>query len=578
MTNTQHGFNGGPRSLATMLKEKYHSRTLLLVLTILFGASLSLAFIIGDIGFQGDDWWEFSWPYWFTFPQSTLECIKLYSRPIEGLYYVLLYESFGFNRFFYTLTALLLLAGSCAFLVRCLQNAFPCRISMSLVSGLFAFFLAPVSNLIYMWHTDNSRLANLFFWCSVYGFQKWVMASCSWTRLTIPAFFYLLASFTYENSTLMIFGVPLLLWPVYLRGARTLSTSKFVFRVFGAIIGLFAMFVIARFLVFGGGAVKQSSLIPPISLLLTYAMDLAVYLAYPFTDVTLDPVSWLWGVPIAIVTAVALFHLYKIETGYFAAVEGVNQTSIYVAFTGLAFLVLGLAPYLLAGYTSCVGFTSQSRIYSSASYGVAILLGLAVSSGSNPKVRFALRSLGVVYLCLMAVFLSSLRNEWQEAHRQRNRLCASLLDQVPGVAPNTTFLFLNLQSYITKNGVDRAVVFQGVEGLNEWIKMLYGKRNINAYFIYPNGAVDSNDQEYRQAAASKSGVVARGSIANGLIPLDSLLLFKRESDQLRLINELSQDGNLAAIEWHGISKIASNKELILLRSESAPPKRSLCGQ
>ncbi len=130
-----------PKSSGIFLREKYQTNVLILVLTILFVSSVSLALIIGDIGFQGDDWWEFSWPYWFSFPQSTLECVKQYSRPVEGLYYVLLYESFGLNRFFYTLTSLLLLAGSSALLVRCLQNAFPQRISLSVVSGFLPFSL-----------------------------------------------------------------------------------------------------------------------------------------------------------------------------------------------------------------------------------------------------------------------------------------------------------------------------------------------------------------------------------------------------------------------------------------------------
>lgn len=561
-----------------MLKEKVQSNTLTLVSIILFGSSVTLALIIGDIGFQGDDWWEFSWPYWFTFPQSTLECVKNYSRPVEGLYYVLLYESFGLNRFFYTLTSLFLLAGSCALLVRCLQNAFPLRISMSITSGIFAFFLTPISNLIYMWHTDNSRLANLFFWCSVYGFQRWVMESCSWTRLAFPAFFYLLASLTYENTTLMIFGVPFLVWPIYTRGARTLSTSKFVFRLFSSLMGVFALFVIARFMLFGGGAVKQSSLIPPMSLIKSYVVDLSVYLSYPFTDVNLDPVSWLWGVPIAVVTAVALFHISKIEVGYSSEDSELDQTSTYIAVTGMSFLVLGLAPYLMAGYTSSIGFTSQSRIFSSASYGLAVLLGLVVSSGSNPKIRLAWRSFGIVYICLMAVFLAGLRNEWQEAHRHRTRLCNSLLDQVPDVAPNTTFLFLNLQSYISRDGVDRAVVFQGVEGLSEWIRILYGKRSVNAYFLYPKGDVASDDREYRRAIVSDSGVIARGSLAAAPIPLNHLLIFKRDSDQLQLLEGLSREDGIAAIEWTGISRIDSNVKLILNNTGPVRHKGQICGE
>jgi hypothetical protein len=293
---------------------------------------------------------------------------------------------------------------------------------------------------------------------------------------------------------------------------------------------------------------------------------------------TFDPVSWLWGLPIAIVVAVALFRISKIEPGCSSEYTDFNQTSTYLATTGLAFLLLGLVPYLMAGYTSSIGFTSQSRIYSSASYGLAMLLGLLVSAGSKPKVRFALRSLGILSICLMAVFLASLRNEWQEARRQRTLLCNSLLDQAPDVAPGTTFLFLNLQSYISRDGVDRAVVFQGVEGLSEWIRMLYGKRSVNAHFLYSREDVASDDREYRRAIVSDSGVIARGSLAAAPIPLNHLLIFKRDSDQLQLLEGLSREDGIAAIEWTGISRIDSNVKLILNNTGPVRHKGQICGE
>ena len=550
-----------------------------IVAAVLFVASLSLSLIIGDIGFQGDDWWELSWPHWYSFPQSSWECVKQYSRPVESLYYVLMYESFGLSRIFYTLTSLLLLAGSCFILVKCLQAAFPRRMSLALFAGIFAFFLTPISNLVYMWHTDNSRLANLFFLFSVYAFQRWAMSSGSWTRLFLPSFCYLLACFTYENSTLMIFGVPLLVWPVYvISKPSNLTTRKFAFRLGSGVVGSFAIFVIARFLVFGGGAVKQSSLIPPINLVLSYFRDIVIYTSYPFTNPPSDPGSWLWAIPIAIVVAVSVFRFFEMESVYHFKFGGFEQSSTYIACIGVFFLILGMAPYLLAGYTSSIGFTSQSRIYSSATYGLAILLGLLASSGSSPRVRLALRATGVIAICFMAVFLASLKNEWQEAQRQRAQLCRSLLKQVPGVESNTTFLFLNLQSYISKNGVDRAVVFQGVDGLVEWVRMLYGKRNIRAYFLYSRDDVSPDDKEERTAIVSKSGIVARGSATSGPIPLNALLICDRRANQLQLLDGLSQGEDVASLEWRGISKITSNRKLILSEAEAAGEKMRMCGE
>jgi hypothetical protein len=47
------------------------------------------------------------------------------------------------------------------------------------LSVLFAFLLTPVSNLIYMFHTDNSRISVLLFWASVWAFQHWARDSKS---------------------------------------------------------------------------------------------------------------------------------------------------------------------------------------------------------------------------------------------------------------------------------------------------------------------------------------------------------------------------------------------------------------
>ncbi len=85
----------------------------------------SLAILIGNIGFQGDDWWQFSWPYWYSFPNSIWEYARASRRPIEGLYTVLSFEIFGLNRVLFTLSALLLSAGSCLAHGSLFEQSFP---------------------------------------------------------------------------------------------------------------------------------------------------------------------------------------------------------------------------------------------------------------------------------------------------------------------------------------------------------------------------------------------------------------------------------------------------------------------
>ncbi len=172
------------------------------------------------------------------------------------------------------------------------------------------------------------------------------------------------------------------------------------------------------------------------------------------------------------------------------------------------------------------------------------------------------RVIAVGMIALMAVFLADLRNGWQVAADKREKLLASLLTQVPDVKPGTTFLLMDLQSYIPKGGIDRAVVFQGVDGIGEFVKMLYGKKDLYAYFLYSKDRAPG-DTKGEWAAVSPAGVVARGSAVRPPIPPDSLLILKREGTNLVLLDKVSAEEGTAAIRWNGAQSIRSNPDLIL---------------
>ena len=178
--------------------------------------SLAVAALTGDIGFEGDDWWIFSWPYHNSFPASLLAYAEASLRPIEGIYWITLFEIFGFNKIAFNLSSLLLLSGACLMMGWCLLTAFPQKRSFAVLAILFAFFLPTVSCLTYVICTDNSRLSMLLFWACVAGFQRWSAKGLSWPDLFAPVVLYVLAFLTYEASSFLIFIVPFLVWPVWL--------------------------------------------------------------------------------------------------------------------------------------------------------------------------------------------------------------------------------------------------------------------------------------------------------------------------------------------------------------------------
>ena len=146
-------------------------------------------------------------------------------------------------------------------------------------------------------------------------------------------------------------------------------------------------------------------------------------------------------------------------------------------------------------------------------------------------------------------------------------MLAGLLRQVPDVKPGTTFLLMDVQSYVSKGGMDRAVVFQGVDGIGEFVRMLYGKKDLYAYFLYSKNQVPNNT-EGQWATVSPAGLAARGSAVRPPIPLDSLLILKRDGTNLVLLDRLSAEDGTAAIKWNGAQSIRSNPDLILKTSES----------
>ena len=101
----------------------------------------------------------------------------------------------------------------------------------------------------------------------------------------------------------------------------------------------------------------------------------------------------------------------------------------------------GLMP---EGDLSWFNFSWASRIYSSASVGVAILLAAGLSGWRKPSARLLGKAAALVIIGFMAVFHAGLSLDWREAAEIRNDLIRSLVSQVPEVRSGTNFVFLDI--------------------------------------------------------------------------------------------------------------------------------------
>lgn len=526
-----------------------------------FGISIPLfVYLVGDLGFQGDDWWIFGIPYWNSFPESLMIYARESKRPIEGLYWISMYEVFGFREPAFLAGSLLLLAFSCVLMSKCLYTAFPDHKDWAVSSGMLAFVITPLANLVFMLHTDNSRISCLFFWASVLFFQNWARHSSSILRLCLAGLFYCLATLTYENCALLIFSVPFFTFPVLKLSGGDESTRKFFIKQCSSILLSFGVFLAIRFVIFEGGAVGHRTFTPPMELGFSYIRMLLAYLSYPLTTVGINAANMAWACLFTLMVYLVSdrFNRNGVITGPDSTKSRTRRDFILMALLSFSVLGLGMAPYLLAGYSPQLGFTSQSRIFSSAGFGAAAIICLPlVFWRGTPVLGKMIRGLLLVFVFFNALSQISLRTDWIQAATHRENITRSLLSKIPAINGPANFFFLDLQWYISS----KAVVFQGVDGINEWIKIIYDNRQLHAYFLYPPEK-DQTDYEEKSAIITPRGISARGSGLCGPSPLDSLVLMERKGDELEVVKSLSRNDNRVLAGWEGIDAIETNQELL----------------
>lgn len=555
--------------------------------------ALLVTCLTGDTGFEGDDWWIFSWPYWNSFPVSIWLYAKELLRPLEGVYWITLFELFGFNKIVFHFLSICLLAGASLLMGACLYNLFPNRRTFVTASVFWAFFLPTVSCLTYVVTTDNSRLSLLIFWASVLSFQNWTKKGCTWRGLLLPVFLYIAAFFTYEAPSLLIFAIPLFVAPIYSGSVKTGSSKNFIIKLTIGLLSAFLIALLSRFMLLKGGAVSHSNLIPPFELILSYFALIPWYLIGILDFSTLDLRSAILGGIAGLF--VLIFFIYLEKHGYSGSCQSKEyyyQKKSYVLILSIIIIVLGMAPYQLAGYGSANpsisdtvlakygfiqgGYTAwfnynwSSRIYSSASFGLAILLAFLMTCWNNFGKRLFGYCVGVFFIGLALAFHSSLITDWKEAAEIRNSLCRSLISQVPDVEPRTNILFVDLESYHK-----RAAVFRGWNGLRDLVRMLYDSRDLGSYYVYRCSLAPPNEL-HQQAVFYPKGFVSRGIKMESPLPPCSLVVLHRVGADLVLLDNLSSNDGLVSngIKWVGVSSLTSNTDRILPWSDTGlTPKR-----
>ncbi len=537
----------------------------------------------GDFGFDADDWWIFSWAYWFPYPDSVWAYAKELLRPLEGLYWLSMFELVAFNRFAFHIASLLLWIGSAVSMGACLHQAFPQDRQFVVTSVFLVFFLPMVSSLTFIIFTDNARLSILLFWISAYFFLIWANGNLGWRGLFLPILFYVLSFLTYENASLLIIGVPLLALPARSNRGTNPFEKVFLVKLASAIALALGISVVIRFTLLSGGAVAHRHIIPPLDLVVWYVALLPHYLVAPFLTMP-DTVASIVGILVAVMFLLCLYASERSnlsEPAYSPQKSLILHSISYKFFLGFVLFVLGMLPYQMAGYgnsvpkisetamamygllpqgdTSWFNFNWASRIYSSASCGVAIVIAAATGAARSRSLRCISIALLTAIVGFMAAFHFGLCKDWQEAAEIRNELVRSLLRQVPAVRSHTNFIFLDLETYHK-----RAAVIRRWAGLRELIRMLYDDRTLGAWYLYPYAQVPPNKQ-FQRAIVLPGGFVSRGVTLDKPAPHDTLLVLKRDGKKLVLLEKITPgDGSVhTGISWRGATALRCNKSRII---------------
>lgn len=520
--------------------------------------SLVQTLAAGHMGFAGDAWDVFAIPYWYDMPASFNIGARTLLRPFQTFYWIGMYELFGWNDRVFFLASQILLAGASGLMGAVLLKAFR-RPALAASSTLLAFFLPTLSITTYSMQFDNGRLALLFFWGSVLCYQYWAAAEKTWQKtawLILGGGLYYLGNLSYESALLYFVLMPLFVLPLIPRSAlfRTLIPMGFSIGVSLAAYQLTRVY-------FDIQTVNTPEL-PSLAVIGDYLTTFSEYIFTAFENLPADVYGWL------IFALAGGFSAFTMTSGFRSGSTEEAAGRGLLILIGAAMIVLGVLPFMLSRYVALVDYYGSSRIYASASFGAAILLGLLIDVLLASRFRKPALLLTAVWIGVMAAFHAGLRLRWQEAYAVRQSLTQSLYEQVPDVAPETLVLYVDLQE--RREG---AVVFEGTQSLQEFTRIFYDDASIDGRFLYVQGA-DFDPSEGRLAVVSEAGIIARGMWQP--VPLDRLVIVRRAGDQIEVVDKLTPQ-DMVAIDWqNGISEIITTPGRILTAAEPSPLQRHCC--
>lgn len=542
----------------------------------LFFYCLVQTLVTGHIGFAGDAWDVFAIPYWYDMPSSFNIGARTLLRPFQTFYWISMYEVFGWNDRIFFLASQWILAGAAVLMGAVLFRAFR-RPVLAVVSTLLAFFLPTLSIPTYSIQFDNGRLAMLFFWASVLCYQFWATSPSPLRKigwLSLGGGLYYLGNLSYESALLFFVLMPLFVLPLTPqpplpereRGGGMKRQIHILLSLIpmGFSVGLSLIAYQLTRLYFDIQTVNAPEL-PTLNVIQDYVLTFPEYIFLAFKNLPADFYGWLVLAAVA-GWIIALTPLPPLPQGEKGSSSNLNVGVVILIGGGM--IILGIFPFMASRYDALVDFYGSSRIYVSASFGAAVLLGLLVDFLMTTRLQKPVLLLTVIFIGIMAAFHAGLRQRWQEAYAMRQSLTQSLYEQIPDVTPDTLVLYVDFQQ--RKQG---AVVFEGTQSLQEFTRIFYNDASVDGRFLYVQDE-NFDPSEGRLAVVSADGILARGMWQP--VPADRLVIVRRVGEKVEVVDRLTPQ-DAVAIEWQdGIREITTNQTRILPTAAPSPLQEHCC--
>ena len=403
----------------------------------------SLLIIVAGLGgiipkfFRGEEFYVFQ----YASSLSHLEALQLFfyknSRLVEGIFWTYQYKFIGYNPELAHSISIALNLAVTIIATAFFLNAWPHVKRHKEIPYLFVlliFFNWISNSSIFAVSYDNSRLALLFFFLAGLALQKWATAErARW--LLLSYLFFLISLLTYENSAFLFPALLLLTWPQMPEHIRGTFRNKVKYgvglTVVSGIIMLIPSWVYSQ--------TKRSGFFE-FSEMPSNLVEAGPRIYFYFGQIFKKglPFNSIVAASLVVILALSTYWIYRLlqkNASRKSAGFGLHWLNIYLA--SLWFLVFGPLPYVLLGYD--VG----GRIYSSAVFGVFLLLMLIYDISSHSLTKFVAVTI-IVFFTAAGLFMISWHSEKvNNGEVSLNIFYRGLISVVPHVRPHTGFIIIN---------------------------------------------------------------------------------------------------------------------------------------